>query len=69
MRDRLVLKAVNLGDDTDTVAAVAGSLAGYVYGRNEENGIPQEWIEQLSRLKWLEEKVEKFYKILTICKK
>lgn len=27
-----VLKAVNLGDDTDTTAAVAGSLAGVLYG-------------------------------------
>ena len=55
-----VLKAVNLGGDTDTVAAVAGSLAGYIYGRNETDGIPQEWMEQLSRFEWLEKKVEKF---------
>lgn len=59
-----VLKAVNLGGDTDTVAAVAGSLAGYVYGRNEENGIPQEWMKQLSRFEWLEGKVEKFCRML-----
>lgn len=59
-----VLKAVNLGGDTDTVAAVAGSLAGYVYGRNEEDGIPQEWMEQLSRFDWLKGKVEKFAKSL-----
>lgn len=55
-----LLKAVNLGGDTDTVAAVAGSLAGLVYGRNEEDGIPQEWMKQLSRFEWLEGKVEKF---------
>ena len=61
-----VLKAVNLGGDTDTVAAVAGSLAGYVYGRNEENGIPQEWMKQLSRFEWLEGKVKKFYKTLDV---
>lgn len=35
-----VLKAVNLGDDTDTVAAVAGGLAGALYGYDE---IPEEW--------------------------
>ncbi len=29
-----VLKAVNLGDDTDTVAAIAGGLAGLYYGYN-----------------------------------
>lgn len=39
-----VLEAVNLGDDTDTTAAVAGALAGLVYGY--EN-IPTEWIEKL----------------------
>jgi len=27
-----ILKAVNLGEDTDTVAAVAGGLAGISYG-------------------------------------
>ena len=39
-----VLKAVNLGEDTDTVAAVAGGLAGIIYGME---GIPAEWIEKL----------------------
>lgn len=27
-----VLKAVNLGGDTDTIAAIAGGLAGTLYG-------------------------------------
>ena len=39
-----VLQAVNLGDDTDTVAAVAGGLAGIIYGYNN---IPMEWINNL----------------------
>lgn len=39
-----VLKAVNLGDDTDTTAAVAGALAG-VYYRFE--AIPPKWVDQL----------------------
>ena len=39
-----VLKAVNLGDDTDTVGAVTGGLAGIVYGTD---GIPGEWIDML----------------------
>jgi ADP-ribosylglycohydrolase len=34
-----VLKAVNLGGDTDTVAAIAGGLAGALYGYN---AIPKE---------------------------
>lgn len=41
-----VLKAVNLGSDTDTTAAVTGGLAVLVYGTND---IPKEWIEVLAR--------------------
>ena len=39
-----VLAAVNLGDDTDTTAAVAGGLAGIAYGME---GIPGEWLDAL----------------------
>ncbi len=39
-----ILKAVNLGQDTDTVAAVAGGLAGILYGYDN---IPKEWINAL----------------------
>ena len=38
------LKAVNLGDDTDTTAAIYGELAGAVYGIHQ---IPQKWVNQL----------------------
>ena len=51
-----VLKAVNLGDDTDTVAAVAGGLAGGVYGLE---GIPQEWLNSLQRKDYIENLCEK----------
>lgn len=40
----VVLAAVNLGDDADTVGAVAGQLAGACYGLS---GIPAEWQEEL----------------------
>lgn len=39
-----VLKAVNLGQDTDTTAAVTGALAGIIYGYDS---IPHEWIEKI----------------------
>lgn len=39
-----VLAAVNLGDDSDTTAAVAGGLAGIVYGYD---AIPSEWLDAL----------------------
>lgn len=39
-----VFTAVNLGDDTDTTAAVAGALAGTAYGID---AIPREWVDIL----------------------
>lgn len=39
-----ILLAANLGRDTDTVAAVAGGLAGIMYGYES---IPKEWIDKL----------------------
>ncbi|MCD1115506.1 ADP-ribosylglycohydrolase family protein [Chryseobacterium turcicum] len=41
-----VLKAVNLGEDTDTIGAITGGIAGIYYGF--EN-IPLDWIEELVR--------------------
>ncbi|MEH2406118.1 ADP-ribosylglycohydrolase family protein [Nostoc sp.] len=41
-----VLKAINLGGDTDTTAAVTGGLAGIYYG--VEN-IPQKWMNKIAR--------------------
>lgn len=40
------LKAVNLGDDTDTTGAVTGGLAGLLYGFET---IPKSWIQQIAR--------------------
>jgi len=47
-----VLKAVNLGEDTDTVGAIAGGLAGLWYG---EEAIPKEWLDVIVRREWIEE--------------
>ena len=41
-----MIKAVNLGNDTDTTAAVAGALAGLWYGKKS---IPVDWIETLAK--------------------
>ena len=54
----LILKAVNLGEDTDTVAAIAGGLGGIFYGFEE---IPTEWIERLQNKKMLEDILDSFY--------
>lgn len=52
-----VLKAVNLGDDTDTTASVAGGLAGIVYTRD---GIDKKWIEGLARRDFIDKICDAF---------
>lgn len=42
--EEAVLLAVNHGDDTDTIAAITGALAGAVYGFD---AIPSKWLEDL----------------------
>lgn len=46
-----LLRAVNLGDDTDTVGAIAGGLAGLYYGFD---AIPDDWVAALQRREWIE---------------
>lgn len=41
-----VLKAVNLGDDADTIGSITGGMAGLFYGFEQ---IPEEWTKQLAR--------------------
>ena len=47
--DQALLKAVNLGDDTDTVGAIAGGLAGLYYGYDS---IPEDWLSAIRE--WIE---------------
>ncbi|WP_435524551.1 ADP-ribosylglycohydrolase family protein [Chryseobacterium indoltheticum] len=47
-----VLKAVNLGEDTDTTGAITGGIAGIYYGFVN---IPEEWIDVLVRKEDIEE--------------
>ena len=44
--EEAILKAVNLGDDTDTVAAITGGLAGLYYGYGN---IPEKWKSKLQK--------------------
>lgn len=52
-----VLRAVNLGGDTDTIAAIAGGLAGIYYGFRE---IPDRWIQNIIRKQDLYSMFRKF---------
>ena len=50
--DQALLKAVNLGKDTDTIGAIAGGLAGLYYGYD---AIPEDWLTAIRRRDWIEE--------------
>ena len=43
--EQALILAVNLGEDSDTVGAVAGQLAGAIYGAN---AIPERWLKPLA---------------------
>jgi ADP-ribosyl-[dinitrogen reductase] hydrolase len=53
-----VLRAVNLGQDTDTTGCVAGGLAGLVYGFD---AIPARWVEGLVRSADVGDLAERFF--------
>lgn len=50
------LKAVNLGDDADTVGAIYGQIAGAYYG---ESGIPEEWLNKLAKFDFISDLADK----------
>lgn len=54
-----VLKAVNLGSDTDTVGATAGGLAGALYGYD---AIPKDWLNTLIKGEYIEAMCEKAHR-------
>ncbi|MFB9328473.1 ADP-ribosylglycohydrolase family protein [Paenibacillus aurantiacus] len=55
--EEAVLAAINLGEDTDTTGAVAGGLAGILYGAS---AIPEHWVNGLARLGDIEALCERF---------
>ena len=59
----VVLKAVNFGDDTDTVGALAGAVAGITYG---VLSIPKNWLDSLVKKDYLEDLSSSFEEV--ICK-
>ena len=45
--DESIIGAINLGDDTDTIGALTGCLAGLIYGINEK------WLNQIKNKEYL----------------
>lgn len=56
-----LLKAVNLGDDADTVGAVTAGLAGLYYGYES---IPDDWVAVIQKREWIKGLCESATKLL-----
>ena len=57
-----VLKAVNLGGDTDTTGCVTGGIAGLLYGYEE---ILQVWINEIARKEDIDDLANRLFKKIT----
>jgi len=58
-----VLKAINMGDDTDTTGAVTGGLAALLYGHKT---IPAEWLDTLARKDDIEDLAARMFNNLSV---
>ena len=56
-----LLTAVNLGGDTDTIAAITGSMAGIIYGADS---IPKTWKDKVLNFEYLIDFGKRFEEIL-----
>ena len=54
--EEAMLRCVNLGDDTDTVAAISGGLCGLYYGYD---AIPEKWRQKLARKIYIKDLCER----------
>lgn len=52
-----IIAAVNLGEDTDTIGAIAGAMNGIIYG---QDNIPKRWLEKLKKREYLENLANNF---------
>lgn len=57
-----IVTSTNIGEDTDTIGAILGSMAGIIYGYDN---IPVEWLEKLRRKDYLIDLANKFETAVT----
>lgn len=57
-----ILRAVNLGEDTDTVAAITGAIAGMY---KNMDGIPHEWLDKMIKKEEIDHLIMAFYEFCT----
>ncbi len=61
--EEAVLKAVNLGEDTDTTAAITGGISALCFGYNS---IPVDWVESLAKKEEIERLVKRLISKYTL---
>lgn len=59
--EEAVLTAIRLGDDTDTIGALTGGLAGIHYGFS---AIPNKWIKKIARKEDIKQLIDGYYSYL-----
>lgn len=55
----VILSAINLGEDTDTVAAITGGLLGASFDGKDD--LPQDWLSKIVKLDQIEDLIVRFY--------
>ena len=56
---KCILDAINLGEDTDTVAAITGGLLGASFDGKDD--LPQDWLSKIVKLDQIEDLIVRFY--------
>lgn len=56
-----IIGAINLGNDTDTIGAITGSMSGIIYGYDD---IPKKWLDKLAKRDYLEKLCDNFEFVL-----
>ncbi len=65
LKKEIILKAVNLGEDTDTIGAISGGLAGIEYGIDS---FPKSWLNDLRKKELIEEVSKIFFNSFDLMK-
>ena len=56
-----IIDSINLGNDTDTIGAITGSMAAIIYGMDE---LPEEWLNAIRNKEYLFEIIDAFSGVL-----
>lgn len=56
-----IIGAINLGNDTDTIGAICGSMAGIIYGLYD---IPEDWLNTIIRKEYIYSLLNQFERVL-----